>query len=445
MKVLILGAGISGRAAARLLTRSGTDFEVYEDSPESTNRTDPTVPDYPLLAGPWRSAMLNGIDLVITSPGFSPRSAPIKAAERAGIPVWSEVEFAIRRLDCPLIAVTGTNGKTTVVEQATRMLQESGLKAVGAGNIGRAVSDIVTEDWDVVVLEVSSFQLTYTYSLAPDAAVIVNIAADHLDWHGSEDAYRTAKARIFENFTEDNLLVYDAGDPGAVRAVAGASGRKAPVTGSIDLPSGVFGFDRDKLVLPAGTVPLPEAPTEDPAYRINLAAAAVAAGEMGAGHRAIARTVGSFVYGNHRRQVVGEWGGVTWINDSKATNPHAALKAVDRYPSVVLIAGGRNKGLDLGDLIAHPHLRALIAIGESGPDLIRQGPSCPSILADSMPRAVTLASDMAVAGDTVLLSPGCASFDMFSSYEERGESFSRLVRRRLDIFAAGESDGDGRP
>ena len=443
MRVLVLGAGISGRAAARLLTGLGMDFEVYDRSPELEIRSDPNTPGFPLVSGRWNPATLDGIDLVIASPGFSPYSAPIAAAERVGLPVWSEVEFAIRRLNCPVIAVTGTNGKTTVVEQATRMLRESGLKAVAAGNIGRAVSDIALQDWDVAVLEVSSFQLTYTFSLAPEVAVIVNVAADHLDWHGSEEAYRGAKARIFKNFTDHNLLVYDETDPGAVMSVAGAPGRKAPVSGSGKLPPGVSGFDRDRLVLPDGAVPLEGIPVRDPAYRVNLAAAAVAAAEMGADQRAIARTVGSFVHGNHRRTVVGEWGGVTWVNDSKATNPHAAAKAVDGYRSVVLIAGGRNKGLDLGPLTTHPHLRALIAIGESGPDLLRQAPRCPSALAGSMAQAVSLASERAVAGDTVLLSPGCASFDMFSSYEERGELFSRLVGEHLRTLSRGAVNGEG--
>lgn len=442
MKVLVLGAGISGRAAARLLARLEIDFAVYDRRPENLASLDAF--DAGSVTGSWDPATLNDIDLVITSPGFSPDSAPITSAERMGIPVWSEVEFAVRRLeDRPLAAVTGTNGKTTVVEQATRMLRESGLEAVAAGNIGRAVSDIVLEDWDIAVLEVSSFQLAYTYSLAPEAAVIVNVAADHLDWHGSEKAYRAAKARIFRNFGESNLLVYDATDPGAVASVAGAPGRKAPVAGIERLPPGAFGFDRDRLILPSGAVPLNDIPVSDPAYRVDLAAAAVVAVEMGADSRAVARVVESFVHGNHRRSVVAEWGGITWVNDSKATNPHAAAAAVDCYPSVVLIAGGRNKGLDLAPLIARPNLRALIAIGESGSDLVRQASICPSSPAGSMEQAVALASEQAVAGDTVLLSPGCASFDMFRSYEERGAVFSRLVRERIETLASGAVNGSG--
>ena len=442
MRALILGAGVSGRAAARLLARLGIGHELYDRSPG--NLAHLRAPDARMVTGEWHPATLEGIDLVIASPGFAPDSAPIKAAHLRGIPVWSEVEFAARRLEGPVIAVTGTNGKTTVVEQTTEMLRESGVRAVAAGNIGPAVSDIVLEQWDVAVLEVSSFQLTHTYSLDPEVAVVVNVAADHLDWHGSEDAYRAAKARVFKHFGDRNLLVFDAGDPGAAQLAAAAPGRKAPVVGSGRLPPGTFGMVRDGLVLPSGTVSIGEIPAIDPAYRVNLAVAAVAAVEMGADPGAVARVVGRFRHGNHRRKVVAEWDGVTWVDDSKATNPHAAVAAVDCYPSVVLIAGGRNKGLDLSPLVARPNLRALIAIGESGPELLRQAAGCPSSLAGTMEQAVAMAGEQAVAGDTVLLSPGCASFDMFGSYEERGRVFSRLVQDHVDrAGAARVANGGG--
>ena len=426
----MLGAGVSGRAASRLLVRLGIDHAVYDRSPDNVEGLDRSHARP--VVGEWDPVVLTGVDLVITSPGFAPRSAPIEAAISAGIPVWSEVELALRRLGCPLIAVTGTNGKTTVVEQATEMLKESGAKAAAAGNIGRAVSDIVMEDWDVVVLEVSSFQLTYTYSLVPDVAVIVNVAADHLDWHGSEDSYRAAKARIFRHLRDERLLVFDAGDPGATVMAASAPGRKAPVVGSVGDLGGRYGTGRDGLIMPSGTVSLDGIPLMDRVYRINIAAAAVAATEMGADLDSVARVAGRFRHRDHRRQVVRTWAGVTWVNDSKATNPHAAMAAIDSYPSVVLIAGGRNKGLDLAPMAARPNLRALIGIGESGPELLQQASGCPASLATSMEHAVAMAGERAVAGDTVLLSPGCASFDMFRSYEERGAVFSRLVGDHID-------------
>ncbi|MDE0171592.1 MAG: UDP-N-acetylmuramoyl-L-alanine--D-glutamate ligase [bacterium] len=430
MKTLVLGAGISGRAASRLLGRLDLDHVVYDRCAASLRPL--AASGTGTVAGPWEPSLLSGVELVVTSPGFSPSSHPLRAASEAGIPVWSEVELAIRHLRCPVVAVTGTNGKTTVVEQATEMLQESGVRAVAAGNIGRALSDVVFDEWDVVVLEVSSFQLVGTYSLAPRVAVVVNVAADHLDWHGSPAAYREAKARIFRHFTADDLLVYDADDPGASALARIAPGRKSPVTGSDRLPANRYGFVQGGLRLPAGTVPVNEMPAIDPAYRVNLTAAAVAATEMGAGPGSVAGVVGRFHHRSHRRDVVGEWAGVTWVNDSKATNPHAASAAIRCYPSVVLIAGGRNKGLDLAPIVALPNIRLLIGLGEAGPELLRRSRGRPARLAGSMEQAVDMAGAHAISGDTVLLSPGCASFDMFASYEERGEVFGRLVRRHIE-------------
>ena len=438
MRTLVLGAGVSGQAASRLLSRLDIDHVVYDRRAESLRCIADTGTD--TVAGPWEPSVLSGIELVVTSPGFSPSSAPIRAAGDAGIPVWSEVELALRHLSCPVVAVTGTNGKTTVVEQAAEMLAESGIGAVAAGNIGRALSDVALDDWDVVVLEVSSFQLVTTYSLSPDVAVIVNVAVDHLDWHGSPAAYRAAKARIFRHFTADNLLVYDTDDAGASALAAIAPGRKAPVTGSDRAPGDGYGMSLHGLHLPAGTIPLEEIPAVDPAYRVNLTSAAVAATEMGAGPESVARVVGRFRYRAHRRRVVGKWAGVTWVDDSKATNPHAASAAIRSYPSVVLIAGGRNKGLDLAPMVALPNIRFLVALGESGPDLLSRACGRPASLAGSMHQAVAIAGERAIRGDTVLLAPGCASFDMFSSYAERGEVFGRLVRAHIDR-AAGAGNG----
>ena len=430
MRALVLGAAVSGRAASRLLARMDVEHVVYDRCADTLGQLASSGVE--AVAGEWERSTLAGIDLVVTSPGFSPCSAPVRAAEKAGIPVWSEVELAIRHLACPVLAVTGTNGKTTVVEQATEMLQESGIGAVAAGNIGRAVSDIALDDWDVAVLEVSSFQLARSYSLAPKVAVVVNVADDHLDWHGSTAAYRAAKARIFRHFTDDNLLVYDAGDPGAAALAAVAPGRKAPIIGSNSAPVEGFGIGQHGMVLPGGSIPLDEIPVMDPAYRVNLTAAAVAAMEMGADLEAVARVMGRFRHRRHRRKVVGEWDGVTWVDDSKATNPHAALAAIRCYPSVVLIAGGRNKGLDLAPLVAPPNVRFLIAIGESGPELLSRASGRPASLAGSMEQAVTMAGERAVEGDTVLLSPGCSSLDMFRSYEERGTVFGRLVQAHIE-------------
>lgn len=434
MRVLVLGAGLSGLAASRLLTRLGTEHVIYD---QSAGALEQAPPGTGIVQGEWDPAVLDGVSLVVTSPGFKPHLPPLSDVRAAGIPIWSEVELAIRHLDRPVIAVTGTNGKTTVCRQTTEMLVESGIRAAPAGNIGAPISDVLPGTCDAVVLEISSFQLHYTYSLSPRVSVFMNAADDHVDWHRSLIAYRLAKGRISRNLTDDDLLVYDVGDRGAVAHALGTGGRKAPVTGSEPGPAGPFGLSSDGLVLPGGRVPVPDMPELDYAFRVNLAASAVAATELGADRQAVARVVSRFRHQHHRRTVVGSLGGVTWVDDSKATNPHAAMSAIRAYPSVVLIAGGVRKGLDLSPLVRAPNVRYMVAMGECGPDLVEMATDLPAVLAGSMREAVWMASDQARSGDTVLLSPGTTGFDMFTCYEGRGNAFIRNVEKYLHRTRAG--------
>lgn len=424
MRALVLGAAVSGRAAAALLEREGAEYAVYDERPgallplaEEGTET---------LSGEWRPEWLTGVDLVVASPGFAPHSAPLRAAARAGTEVVSELELAVRRMSCPLAAVTGTNGKTTTAEQAAAMLQEAGIRAAAAGNNGRAAADAAAGEWEALVLEASSFQLRYTESLSPRAAVLLNVAPDHLDWHGTLPRYRAAKAKIFARLADRDPLIYDRDDPGARSLAAGAPGMPVPVTGRGGGEE-TRGRAGERLLLPGGEMPLGQVPVADPAYLTDLTAAAAAAHRLGADHRSIVRVIRRFRPGAHRRQRAGSGRGVVWINDSKATNPHAAAAAAAAYPSVVLIAGGRNKGLDLRPLTAVPTVRYLIAIGEAAGSLLSHSRPGAAAGADSLEQAVEMAARTAVAGDTVLLSPGCASFDMFASYQERGEAFMRLA------------------
>ena len=432
MSTLILGAGVSGRAAAALLARIGEDCVVYDLRPDAVEVL--AADGLNVFSGEWRDEFLAGIDLVVSSPGFNPKTEPIVAATRAGIPVWDEVELALQHLESPIAAVTGTNGKTTVVELTTAMLEGSGLKAIAAGNIGTAVSDIALEAWDAVVLELSSFQLARTTSLRPSVAIVLNVAPDHLDWHDSEESYRSAKARIFSDLVGGGVLIYDDDDAGATRLVSAAAGPKIPVSGS-RVPFGGYGVSERNLSFPNGTVALSDVPAKDTSYRMDLVAAAVAARHLGATVPAVTDVIMSFVPSAHRRSIVGEWNEVVWINDSKATNPHAALAAIRSFSSVVLIAGGRNKGLDLAPLAQQPNVRLVVAMGESAPDLVEAAGADRSTTATTMGEAIEFADNGARAGDTVLLSPGCASFDMFSDYRERGDVFTRLVRERMEVVA----------
>lgn len=425
MKLLVLGAAVSGRAAARLGRRLGHDVTIYDADEAAV--AEPAAHGYSVRAGEWDSSVLDGVDRVVTSPGISPEAAPIQDALHVDVTVWSEMEFAARHLGVPYLAVTGTNGKTTVTATTAEMLRSGGVGAVAAGNIGTALSDIVGADHDVVVVEASSFQLRFIDAFHPVGAAILNIAPDHLDWHGGFDAYAAAKARIFENQGSGDFVVFDVDDPGAAAAGAMAPSQRVPVSGRLRPPGG-NGPAGDVLVVDGHRYPLPEL---DAAYLLDVTAAASLAGRLGATADGIEAVLRDFVPGEHRRSIVGTWHGVTWVDDSKATNPHAAATAAASYPSVVLIAGGRNKDLDLSPLATVDTVRAVIGIGEAREQLAAVIDRRCYHDATSMEDAVDKAAELAGFGDVVLLAPGCASFDMFSSYAERGDAFASSVRREM--------------
>jgi UDP-N-acetylmuramoylalanine--D-glutamate ligase len=349
----------------------------------------------------------------------------------AGTEVLGEVELASRWTSVPIVAVTGTNGKTTVTTLIREILDQSGVNAVSAGNIGRPLAEAVEGEADVLVVEVSSFQLALTSTFRPRVAVWLNIADDHLDAHGSFDAYVAAKARIWANQRGDDLAVVNADDPIVLAAANGAPARVTTfglgadptpdwhvAGGALRRPDGSELLDVDLL---------PRSLPHDVANALAAVAAADAAGASADGAR-LALT--GFASLPHRVSLVVDAGGVRWYDDSKATNPHAALAAIRGFESVVLLAGGRNKGLDLGALTeARDRIRAVVAIGDSAPDVVRafEGVGTPVQRADSMDAAVHLASRFARPGDAVLLSPGCASFDWYANYAERGDDFARAV------------------
>jgi UDP-N-acetylmuramoylalanine--D-glutamate ligase len=422
-----LGAAVSGRAAARLARELGNDVTIYDRSAAALEGVAGNA-----IAGEWQRRYLAGVDLAITSPGFPEHVGAIPDILADGIPLVSEMEYAASQITVPYAAVTGTNGKTTVTSAAADMLTASGVKAIAAGNIGTALSDIALDPPGVVVVEASSFQLRFIDRFHPRAAAILNIAPDHLDWHSSFAEYVAAKQRIFENHTGSDILVYDCDDESATAAVEAAPSSRVPVSGR-RLPDEGFGPAGTRLVLSAGSVPRPEL---DAAYTMDVVAAASIAAHLGATIEGIGRIIGEFQPGKHRRSLVGRWGGVAWINDSKATNPHAAVASVAAFDSVILIAGGRNKGLDLGPIVTAPTVRRVIGIGEAAPELAAATPPTRFHAATTLDEAVAFADSVAERGDTVLLAPGCASFDMFSSYQERGEEFARLVFARK-----GDPDG----
>lgn len=421
-RVLVLGAGISGAAAARLARSRDLAVTIYAEEGSLSLLEQ----GFAVASGGWDPVLLNGVDLVVASPGFSERALPIVEALEWGIPVWSEIEFAWRYIDVPVAAVTGTNGKTTVTEATSAMLDESGIDAPATGNIGSALSDHVDEGHEAFVVEVSSFQLRFCETFHPVAAAITNVAVDHLDWHGSEYAYRAAKARIFLNQTADDLLVYDADDEGASSLASEAHSELFPVSG-MHLPAGGGGVDAGRLVIGQLSASVDDLVSADPTHLVNLATASALALRLGASPEGVIRAARTFSPGPHRRTTVARANGVTWVDDSKATNPHAALASIRSHPSVVLIAGGLAKGIDVRPLALEPNVRFVLGIGAAGSELV-EAAGDRGRLAGTLEQAVAIAADLADAGDTVLLAPGCASFDQFNSYAERGDRFSHLAR-----------------
>jgi UDP-N-acetylmuramoylalanine--D-glutamate ligase len=440
-RVLVVGFGVTGRAVSRALAARGDEVTVFDDTPASGAASEAAelgVALHPTPAPADVTELVAGFDLVVPSPGVPIRHPVYAAAAAAGVPVRSEIEVAAtdmaERGGPQLVAITGTNGKTTVTTLVTAMLQESGRTAVAAGNIGAPLIDAATSGPEVVVSEVSSFQLQFTEKFHPAVSCWLNLAPDHLDWHPSLEHYAAAKARIWSNQSDGDTAVVNADDPLVSAMARGIPDGVTRETFSVDTSVG-YHRDRDRLVTPTGdgfaaVADLPRAFPHDLANALAATATAMAAGATLQGcETALAQQV----LLPHRVSLVGEAAGVRWYDDSKATTPASVLAAVQGFSSVVLIAGGRNKGLDLGALRdAVPPVHAVVAIGEATDEVTSAlGDLVEVTPAGSMEAAVSSAADVAEPGDAVVLSPGCASFDWYPSYAARGDHFASIVTRRL--------------
>ena len=433
MRAVVVGLAVTGQAAVRALARRGYDVVAVDDRGGEELRRRAAELDVDLVEAPTdeRLAELVGAaDLVVPSPGV-PAAHPLFRVAPPGR-IVSEVELGYRWARAPMVAITGTNGKTTVATVVTRMLQESGRRAVAAGNIGLPVVDAVEGDAEVLVVEVSSFQLAMTSTFRPAVAVWLNLAEDHLDWHPDMCHYARAKARIWANQSPDDTAVVNAADAAVMAAATTGDTRARSRLVTFGAGGADYRVDGGRLVGPDGAAivavdELPRALPHDLSNALAASAAALAAGASRASCGAVLR---SFTGLPHRVALVGDSGGVRFYDDSKATTPASVLAALEGFDSVVLIAGGRNKGLDLGPLrSAASKLRAAIAIGEAAPEVeAALAGACPVRSAGSMDEAVAAAAAAARPGDAVLLSPGCASFDWYGSYAERGDDFARAVR-----------------
>jgi len=406
-RVLVVGLARSGTAAVSVLRARGVEVRGYDADPAVAGE----ALDADLRLGPWEDEILDGVGLLVKSPGVPSSSEPIAAARARSVPVMSEIELGARLLPNPLLGVTGTNGKTTTTALLGVILEAAGWPVEVAGNIGRpltALVDAVDPDaW--IVCELSSFQLEDVETLRPRVAVLTNLEPDHLDRHGSFEAYAAAKLRAFAHQGPDDVAVVPRGFgpvPGEARRVE---------------------FSDDD--------PLPAEPRLRGAHnRENAAAAAAAARAIGVPDAAIAEALRAFPGVEHRIEEVGTVAGVLYVNDSKATNAAAALRALASFPGrrKHLILGGRGKAEPYDALAAAcaPGDRAYL-IGEAAGDLAAafEAAHVPYVVEGTLAAALAAASHAGSPGDVVLLTPACASYDQFRSFEQRGEEFRRLVQK----------------
>jgi UDP-N-acetylmuramoylalanine--D-glutamate ligase len=401
-------------------------------------------------------ALPDDVDVVVTSPGWRPDAPLLAEAARRTIPIWSEIELAWQLRDpetaAPWLCVTGTNGKTTTVQMLAAILSAAGLRTVAAGNVGLPLLEAVMDPqpYDVLAVELSSYQLHFTHSMSAHSAAVLNVAPDHVDWHGSLDAYTKDKGRIYERCQV--ACVYNVADPVTERLVMDADvieGCRAigftlgtpdrSMVGVVDdlLVDRAFVEQRATSALELATLADVDPPA--PHNVANALAAAALARAFGVPARAVREGLRTFNLDAHRIAHVADVGKVAYVDDSKATNPHAAQASLMAYEHVVWIAGGRAKGATFDDLVrtARGRLRGVVLLGEDrgviADALARHAPEVPRIeIADTdtgaMTRVVGEAAKLAQAGDTVLLAPGCASWDMFADYAARGDAFAEAVR-----------------
>jgi len=461
VRVVVAGFGVSGFAAADNLTFLGARVTALDES-EAGDRVERATLLESLGAtvrlGAGTTATLpDDVDLVVTSPGWAPSAPLLAQATGRGIPVWGEVELAWRLRDpgrpAPWLAVTGTNGKTTTVQMLEAMLRAAGLRTVAAGNVGLPLVEAVMDPdpYDVLAVELSSFQLHYASSVAAESAAVLNVAEDHLDWYPDLASYAADKGRIYQRV--QRACVYNVADPvteDLVREADVQEGARAigftlgtPGVGMMGVVDDVLcdrAFVEERQTSAAELCTIDDLATPAPHYVANALAAAALARSHSVPTEAVRGALRGFRPDGHRIAHVGTYDGVTWIDDSKATNPHAALASLQAYDPVVWVAGGLAKGARFDDLVTRvrERLRGAVLIGRDAEvvreALSRHAPDVPVILVGAgetpvMDRVVAQAAALARPGDTVLLAPGCASMDMFTNYGERGDAFADAVRR----------------
>lgn len=476
LRVVVLGSGVAGFAAADTLVELGCTVLVASTATDTPTAEVLQVLGVEIVVGDIDAEVPDRVvqfepDLVVVSPGFAPTHPAVRWAQENSPAVWGDIELAWRLRDkigtpAEWIVVTGTNGKTTTVQLTASMLVAGGLRAAPCGNVGISVLDAVRDPggFDVLVVELSSFQLHYLGEISPWASVCLNIADDHLDWHGSFDAYVKAKGKVYENtkiacvFNQDDVATRELVERAEVVEGCRAIGFGLGIPGPSDIGvveqivcDRAFNDDRHNSALEITTVPelLPHG-LGSRHMLSNVMAATALARSFGVSVPAVRTALLAFRTDHHRSELVAMHGGIRWVNDSKATNAHAAQASLDGANSLIWIVGGLLKGASIDALIASSatRLRGAVVIGLDRAAIVeslaRHAPELPVFEVETadtkevMPTAVRLAASIAVDGDTVLLAPAAASMDQFRNYADRGLLFASAVHELL----GGSADDD---
>lgn len=449
-QVVILGLARSGKAAARLFHQLGAEVIVNEkkDRTECPEADELSALGIRVICGFHPEDLIHeGVSLVVKNPGVPYTIPPLKQAAALGIDIVTEVEVAFRMTQTPIIGITGSNGKTTTTSLVCDILDEAGMNPVAAGNIGRAMCEVLLEEdqrYDWLVTELSSFQLKGTEAFRPKIACLLNLSETHLDFHGTMEDYKESKFRLFRNQTSSDYAVLNADDPVSEEIASRISSKVMYFSMDRELAQGVFvrkghivyrdERGEDNPVLPVNKLIVPG--------RFNVAnalAATAIAIISGVSYEVIARTLANFGGVAHRLEYVGEIGGVRYYNNSKATNAQAAITALEAVDEpVILIAGGLDRGMDMAELVPvfRERVKALVLIGQTRFKLEQIGKLAgvghieviDAVDGETAIREATRrAASLAAKGEAVMLNPACASWDMFPSFEERGRMFKESL------------------
>ncbi|MFM7756417.1 MAG: UDP-N-acetylmuramoyl-L-alanine--D-glutamate ligase [Actinomycetota bacterium] len=439
-QVLVYGVGVAGLATARALVRRGVEVVAIDDRVDAAKSAAPAAVGVELRLQPKSEQLerlVTASAFVAPAPGVPENHLVVDMARRHGIPLKSELDLAYDWEQGrpggprPMLAVTGTDGKTTTVTMVESMLRSAGMRAIACGNTDIPLVEAVDEDVDVFVVEATSFRLCFAETFRAEASAWINLAPDHLDWHSSMSTYEAAKARLWSNVGPSDTVVGFLEDPVVMAHLRRSVARQITFSDG----SGDYHRDAANLIGPAGTImEVAEMRRSLPHDITNALAASALVLESGlASVSAVRESLGGFVPPHHRIELVADHEGVRWFDDSKATTPHAAVTAIRGFDSVILIAGGRNKGLDLSPMAAESgRVRAVVALGESAAEVesVFSG-RVPVSTVGSMRDAVLAAARHARASDVVLLSPGCTSLDWYTGYAARGDDFVRNVRELI--------------